>query len=44
MKIQLKCPWCGVEFDNAKDLSDHAKSHYTKTIESYNDEEVIVTV
>ena len=44
MKIQLKCPWCGTEFDNGKDLNNHAKSHYAETIEAYDEEVVIVTV
>jgi len=28
MKLKYKCPWCGCDFGNGKELDDHAKQHY----------------
>jgi hypothetical protein len=44
MKKELKCPWCGLKFDNENDLNDHAKGHYIEIIAKYNDELAVVTV
>jgi uncharacterized C2H2 Zn-finger protein len=27
---ELKCPWCGTNFQNAKELDIHARKHYCK--------------
>jgi len=29
---ELKCPWCGSNFHNAKELDIHARNHYCKEI------------
>jgi uncharacterized C2H2 Zn-finger protein len=29
---ELKCPWCGINFQNAKELDNHARNHYCKEI------------
>jgi hypothetical protein len=44
MKTHLKCPWCGLTFENGKDLNNHAKGHYVETIVAYNEELTVVTV
>ena len=28
MKVEFKCPWCGTDFQNGKELDTHAKKHY----------------
>jgi uncharacterized C2H2 Zn-finger protein len=30
MKFEFKCPWCGTDFQNGKDLDLHARDHYSK--------------
>jgi hypothetical protein len=32
MKEELKCPWCGINFEDAKELDEHARNHYTKEL------------
>jgi hypothetical protein len=31
MKVEykFKCPWCGEDFEDAQELNNHAKEHYT---------------
>ena len=29
-KAEYKCPWCGSDFQNGKDLDAHAREHYAK--------------
>jgi len=31
MKYEFKCPWCGTNFENGKDLDAHARDHYAKS-------------
>jgi len=28
MKAEFKCPWCGSDFRNGKNLDTHAREHY----------------
>jgi len=32
VKEELKCPWCGTNFQNAKELAAHARDHYSKEL------------
>jgi hypothetical protein len=32
LKAEYKCPWCGTNFQNGKDLDAHARKHYTSAI------------
>jgi hypothetical protein len=34
LKFQYKCPWCGLELENGKELEAHAKNHYVTLIEA----------
>jgi uncharacterized protein (UPF0212 family) len=29
---ELKCPWCGTNFENARELDVHARNHYCKEL------------
>jgi uncharacterized protein (DUF2225 family) len=29
---ELKCPWCGTNFQNARELDMHARNHYYKEL------------
>jgi uncharacterized C2H2 Zn-finger protein len=29
---ELKCPWCGTNFQDAKELDVHARNHYSKEL------------
>jgi hypothetical protein len=30
MNTDFKCPWCGTDFQNGRDLDTHARDHYAK--------------
>ena len=30
MKIEFKCPWCEIDFQDEKELDDHARNYYSK--------------
>jgi uncharacterized C2H2 Zn-finger protein len=34
LKVEYKCPWCGMVLENGKDLDNHAKDHYVVCIEA----------
>ena len=34
MKIEFKCPWCGIDFQNRKELDSHARDHYANAVQS----------
>jgi hypothetical protein len=38
MKPELKCPWCGSNFGNKRDLESHARNHYAKAVASQEQE------
>jgi protein-disulfide isomerase len=29
---ELKCPWCGTDFEDVKQLEEHARHHYVKEL------------
>jgi hypothetical protein len=30
MELKFKCPWCGTDFEDGKELDSHAREHYLK--------------
>jgi uncharacterized C2H2 Zn-finger protein len=30
VKEELRCPWCGSNFEDTKELDMHARNHYVK--------------
>jgi hypothetical protein len=32
VKEELKCPWCGGNSEDAKELDEHARNHYAKEL------------
>jgi hypothetical protein len=32
LEEKLRCPWCGVDFQDAVELDAHARAHYCKEL------------